>query len=213
MTIAEQIATTLARRIMTGELAPDTPLRQDHVAKEFQSSHVPVREAFRKLEEQRLVVSVPRHGVRVAPMNRDALKELTEMRVALECLGLRTAMQTTGAVDIPLLQKLIDKDVGTDPKDLIQLEELNVAFHLALISGSGMPFLVETVMHLHRTSSRLMIAMWRELPDWQYRSADEHRQILDAIRDGDAALACIRLEGHIRGGAKGLSAQAARIPD
>jgi DNA-binding GntR family transcriptional regulator len=49
-TTAERIAHTLAERIVTGELPPGVPLRQDRIAEEFESSHVPVREAFQLLE-------------------------------------------------------------------------------------------------------------------------------------------------------------------
>ncbi|MCK1272919.1 GntR family transcriptional regulator [Bradyrhizobium sp. 49] len=48
-TIAGRIAETIAERIISGALQPDVPLRQDHVAREVSSSHVPVREAFRYL--------------------------------------------------------------------------------------------------------------------------------------------------------------------
>ena len=64
-TTAKRIAELIADRIISGALQPNAPLRQDHVAREFNSSHVPVREAFRQLEAQHLVVGVPRRGVRV----------------------------------------------------------------------------------------------------------------------------------------------------
>ena len=74
MTTAGRIAETIGERIISGALHPDAPLRQDHVAREFNSSHVPVREAFRQLEAQYLVVGVPRRGVRVAPLDGNSVK-------------------------------------------------------------------------------------------------------------------------------------------
>ena len=65
-TIASRISRVLADRIIRGELAPDARLRQDHIAEEFGTSHVPVREAFRRLEAQGLAINLPRRGVRVA---------------------------------------------------------------------------------------------------------------------------------------------------
>src|SRR5438045_9743445 len=82
--ITGQIARALAHRIVTGVLAPGAPIRQDRVAEEFRASHVPVREAFRKLEAQGLVVSEPRRGVRVAPLNPAIVMEVTEVRAAPE---------------------------------------------------------------------------------------------------------------------------------
>ncbi|MCJ9674875.1 GntR family transcriptional regulator, partial [Neorhizobium sp. SHOUNA12B] len=59
-TIASRISRVLADRIVRGELAPGARLRQDHIAEEFETSHVPVREAFRRLEAQGLAISEPR---------------------------------------------------------------------------------------------------------------------------------------------------------
>ena len=72
-TTAGRIAQVIGERIISGALQPDAPLRQDHIAREFSSSHVPVREAFRQLEAQHLVVAVPRHGVRVAPLDANSV--------------------------------------------------------------------------------------------------------------------------------------------
>src|ERR1700685_4780400 len=90
-TPAPHTAESIAERIIHGSLVPDAPLRQDHVAREFNSSHVPVREAFRQLQAQHLVVAVPRRGVRVAPLDANSVKEISEMRAALEVVALRHA--------------------------------------------------------------------------------------------------------------------------
>src|SRR5262245_60014362 len=81
--VADRIARVLADRIITGALAPGSRLMQDHLAQEFSASHVPVREAFRKLEAQGLVVSKPRCGVRVSHLDPASVLEVTEMRAAL----------------------------------------------------------------------------------------------------------------------------------
>ena len=62
--LPDRIAEILARRIVLGELPAGAKIGQDHVAAEFGASHVPVREAFRRLEAQGLLVSLPRRGVR-----------------------------------------------------------------------------------------------------------------------------------------------------
>ncbi|ODN68498.1 putative HTH-type transcriptional regulator YdfH [Methylobrevis pamukkalensis] len=98
-TVAARIARVLAERIIAGALEPGARLRQDHVAEEFGASHVPVREAFRRLEAQGLARSEPRRGVRVAGFDRDTVREVAEMRAALEVLALRNAApHLTGAV-------------------------------------------------------------------------------------------------------------------
>jgi DNA-binding FadR family transcriptional regulator len=78
-TLAVRISRTLADRIIAGEIEPGARLRQDHIAEEFGASHVPVREAFRRLESQGLAVSEPRRGVRVAAFDLSEVKEVAEM--------------------------------------------------------------------------------------------------------------------------------------
>ncbi len=87
--LASRIARVLTERIISGGIAPGARLRQDHIAKEFGASHVPVREAFLRLEARQLVVSEPNRGVRVTSFDIEELREVAEMRSALEALALR----------------------------------------------------------------------------------------------------------------------------
>ena len=89
--LAVKISHALAARIISGEIEAGARLRQDHIAEEFGASQVPVREAFRRLESQGLVESEPRRGVRVAGFSADEVREVAEMRAALEALALRHA--------------------------------------------------------------------------------------------------------------------------
>ena len=82
--VSQLIERTLRDRIVSGALAPETPLRQDHIAREFQVSIASVREALCRLESAGLATSRPRRGVVVAPASADDLWEVLEMRVALE---------------------------------------------------------------------------------------------------------------------------------
>src|SRR6218665_1711112 len=90
-TIASRISRVLADRIVRGELSAGLRLRQDHIAEEFGTSHVPVREAFRRLEAQGLAISEPRRGVRVASFDLKEVREVAQMRASLEVLALRHA--------------------------------------------------------------------------------------------------------------------------
>ena len=104
----ERIAEVLRTRIIRGDIAGGAALRQDHVAEEFRSSHVPVREAFRQLEAQGLVLTLPRRGVRVTQVDRAAVKENAEMRGALEILALRHSVRKFGPQHIARLEEAQD---------------------------------------------------------------------------------------------------------
>jgi DNA-binding GntR family transcriptional regulator len=193
--VAGHIARTLADQIISGALAPGSRLRQDHIAEEFAASHVPVREAFRTLEAQGLVVSKPRCGVRVTSIDPGAVTEVTEMRAALEGLALQNALPRLGAADLDAAQKaLVD---GNASNRIADWEAANRRFHLALTAPCGMPRLLASIGDLHRSGARFLFATWKEL-DWQPRSDTEHEAILDAVRRGEGAHARELLEAHIR---------------
>jgi DNA-binding GntR family transcriptional regulator len=194
-TLAGRIARTLADRIVAGTIAPGTRLRQDHVAAEFRASHVPVREAFRRLEAQGLVDNEPRRGARVPPLDPESVVEVTEMRAALESLALRHAFGRIGADELAVARDAIA--AGEASADITVWEAANRRFHRALIAPCGMKRLLAAVDDLHRASARILFATWREL-DWQPRSDHEHRACLEAIERGDCAAARDLLESHIR---------------
>src|SRR5262245_26157366 len=105
--LAGEIMQSLARRIVDGELEPGRRLRQEHVAAEFQTSHVPVREAFRRLEAGGLIVNQPRRGVRVAPLEPAGVLELSQMRAALEALALRHAIGRMSKADLAVAERAL----------------------------------------------------------------------------------------------------------
>jgi len=194
-TMASRIAEAIGQRIITGTLQPDAPLRQDHVAREFNSSHVPVREAFRKLEAQLLVVSTPRRGVRVAPLDASSVREIAEMRAALEVVALRNAApQLTPAHLARIEMALIEAD---NAETLAEFETANRAFHHALVAPCGMPRLLASLDGLQLANSRLVFSMARRAP-WRPRSHQDHRLILTALRARNLDQACSLLARHIQ---------------
>jgi len=201
--IAAVITRTLAARIVSGALPPGERLRQDHVATEFRTSHVPVREAFQRLDAQGLVVTEPRRGVRVAPLDPAAVLEVAEMRAVLEPLALRHAMPLLSQVHLAAARSALE-DERLCADDLTTLQEANQRFHGALTSACAMPRLAGAVADLHRASARHLFAAWSSLA-WQARSGDEHRAILAAVEAGQADTACRLLAEHIMAAGRALA--------
>jgi DNA-binding GntR family transcriptional regulator len=205
--VAGQIERALADRIVSGALAPGDRLMQDHVALEFGASHVPVREAFRKLEAQGLLVSKPRCGVRVSALEPAAILEVTEMRAALEGLALSHALPLLGENDLAAAERALREGEASD--QIADWEAANRHFHLALTNPCGMPRLMATIADLHRCDARFLFATWRHL-DWQPRSDAEHWTILEAIKRSDRERACDLLTAHIKEAGTALADQMRR---
>jgi DNA-binding GntR family transcriptional regulator len=83
----------LRQQIVEGKLRPGTRLQQNEIAEQFGLSRVPLREAIRKLEGERLVTVVPRKGVTVPDLTDDDITDLYVIRIELEPLAFRRAVE------------------------------------------------------------------------------------------------------------------------
>jgi len=194
-TTAGRIAESLGERIISGALQPDAPGRQDHIAREFNSSHVPVREAFRQLEAQHLVVAVPRRGVRVAPLDANSVREIAEMRAALEVVALRNAAPKLTPAHLARIELALIE--GDNAETIQDFESANRAFHHALVAPCAMPRLLASLDGLQLANSRLVFATAHSA-GWQPRSNQDHRLILQALRTRNVDQACNLLTRHIQ---------------
>lgn len=193
-TIAVRIGRILAERIIAGAIEPGARLRQDHVAAEFETSHVPVREAFRRLEAQGLAISEPRRGVRVAGFDLGEVREVAEMRAALEVLALRHAVPhlTPAMLDAAEEACRACDRAG----DVRSWEEANRRFHRLIVAPCGMKRLLAAIDDLHAASARFLFSAWRS--EWETRTDHDHRAILAALRQGQVDAAAATLARHVQ---------------
>jgi DNA-binding GntR family transcriptional regulator len=178
-TIASRISRILADRIVTGQLDP---------------SHVPVREAFRRLEAQGLAVSEPRRGVRVASFDLKEVREVAQMRAALEVLALRHAAPHLTSSILALAEEATV--AGDNSRDVRSWEEANRRFHGLILAPCGMPRLLAAINDLHAASARFLFASWRS--EWEVRTDHDHRAILTFLRQGNVENAAAVLERHVQ---------------
>lgn len=193
-TIASRISRVLADRIIRGEIAPDARLRQDHIAEEFGTSHVPVREAFRRLEAQGLAINLPRRGVRVASFDLKEVREVAEMRAALEGLALKHAAQHLTPAILDAAEEATRE--GDAAGDVHAWEEANRRFHRLILAPCGMVRLLAAIDDLHAASARFLFSAWQS--GWEKRTDHDHRAILAALRQGRADEAAAILQKHVQ---------------
>ena len=193
-TIAVRISKSLAEHIVSGALEPGARLRQDHIALEFGTSHVPVREAFRLLEAQGLAISEPRRGFRVAAFDLADVREVAEMRAALEVLALRQAAAHLTPAILDLAEQAARE--GDKSPDVRSWEAANRCFHRTILAPCGMPRLLAAIDDLHAASARFLFAAWRS--GWERRTDLDHLAILSALRQGQIDHAAAILGRHVQ---------------
>lgn len=202
-TLADRVFAGLARQIEAGALRAGQRLRQDEIAAEFGASHVPVREAFRRLEAEGLVELLPRRGVRVAMADRAALAEAIEMRAALEALALRHAAE---AYPPGHLAVLAEADIACSrAASPTEWEAANHTFHTLLLQGCPMPRLMQTIERLQLSAGRMARQLGGARPLGLPREDRDHRAILSALKGREVELAAQVLARHIRRGLSAIS--------
>lgn len=191
---AESVTDALRVAILSGRLAAGTQLRQDHIAAEQGVSHIPVREALRRLEAEGLVTHYPRRGTFVARLSAAEARDVTDMRVALEGLAVQLSVQTAGEVDLAAAEAILEAaDRATALDDWSQL---NWDFHRALYAPCGRPRLMRTIEGLWQNVDRYLRVVW-QTADYQDRSQREHWDILAAYRRGDESWAAELVAAHV----------------
>lgn len=183
---AQHLAKALRVSIVSGELSPGAPLRQEELARRYETSRIPVREALRLLQAQGLVHLEPNKGAVVAPLDAAELRENIEMREAAEVLALRTALPHLSNAQIDEAAAIQDE---IESSDVSQYGRLNKSFHMTLYGPCDRPRLLEHIAGLHDIAERCLGVALSQL-DYVSRSSTEHRGILDACyaRDTEAAI-------------------------
>ncbi|MBK4720026.1 GntR family transcriptional regulator [Azospirillum sp. YIM DDC1] len=202
-TTAEFVEATLREAILTGVIAPGTPLRQEDLAETFGVSRMPVREALRQLEARALAEFHPHRGAVVAEISAADGADIGAIRMALEPMALRLSLPALTAADLDQAEELIaEMDGEADPG---RMGELNRRFHMTLYARAGRPRLLAlTEQHL-LAADRYLRFQFAAL-GYRPRSQDEHRALLAACRAGDADEACRLVTEHVGQAAEQLTA-------
>ena len=212
-TLAETVAERLRELIISGQLLPGTALRLSPLAKQLGVSIMPVREAFRLLETERMVVVTPRRKAVVAELSIDDIEETYAVRVALEGLAARHATERLTAADITDIDELFARMADArDANDFKAFTVADRAFHMRLYSASGREGLIRTISDLENRSRRYapyVYAAWQPL-DIALRA---HQPLLDAIEAGDPALVEERTREHMSAAGARLLASVRRETD
>lgn len=160
--MAGEAVTALREAIVMGELPPGAPLRLEELAESLGMSISPVREAIRYLETAGLAEHVAYRGARVTALNPDDMREVYEVRVALEVPAVRRAAKRfTAADDAAARRVLADLDVAYERDDHRAIVHGNTAFHRVLATASGSRWLQRLLQAAFETSERYGAAVLR----------------------------------------------------
>lgn len=184
--------------ILVGDYAPGMPLRMSHLAAANEVSTIPVREALRRLEAERLVESIPNKGVRVAKLSVEDLADAYKLRTVLEVEAVRLAVPNLDQRDRKRLERLL-KDMRrygrAGQTDL--MHEAHRDLHFTVYDKARSAWLEHVISSLwdHTERYRRLASQWLYVSD---DLAARHVGVVDALFCGDVERAVQALRDHFQ---------------
>jgi DNA-binding GntR family transcriptional regulator len=194
-TRAGAVAERLRELIRSGELAPGTRLRQDEFAERFGVSTTPIREAFLALEREGLLRSHPHRGVVVFMPSVEELRDVYEIRAALEPLATELATKQLSEADLAALERIVAQMRDARPKRYV---DLNTQLHSRIYAAAGRRRLSEIIDGLREPAANY-VSMNIDLYDQNYRDKvqAEHEAIIEALKSRAPKRAARAMREHL----------------
>ena len=195
--LRDVVFNTLRKAILTGELKPGERLMEIHLANQLGVSRTPIREAIRKLELEGLVIMIPRRGAEVAQITEKSLKDVLEVRRALDALCVELACDRITEVEKQNLKKACDEfEQATVTGDATTIAAADVALHDIIVQATGNQRLIQLINNL---SEQMYRYRFEYIKDEQQHNnlVDEHRMIYESIVKQDKEKAAEAAKLHI----------------
>jgi len=195
--LREVVCETLRDAIRNGVLKPGERLMEIQLADELGVSRTPVREAIRKLELEGYVIMMPRRGTYVANLSIRDVNEVFEIRMSLESLASGLAAERITDEELESLQRLLVQ-IGEymERGDMEKIVETDMEFHDLLYQASRNTRLVGIIFNLREQLTRFRTKSM-SFPGRLAATLEEHRNIVEAIAQGDVKAARKAAEIHM----------------
>lgn len=147
--LSDRIARRIEEAIMMGRIHQGDRINTDELARQFKVSHIPIREAIKKLEAVGLIVSEANRSARVLELTEDDVRHIFEVRKTLEGLAVARAAHRMDTDSKKNLEAVVQKmRQAAKAKDLASLFSADKKFHETIWDLSGNPFLIKTLSQL-----------------------------------------------------------------
>ena len=190
------VYSSLRESILNGALPPGESLSQVQLASQLGVSRGPLREAVRMLQREGLVEAEVNRRGRVSSFSIDDLEQLYAMRIVHESLAIRINVPRFTKRDMDALRGCLRRMEALAGHDLRQWQLVDREFHFTLLAHAG-DRLMRTIRELYDHADRYRWLYIKGVPRALSIAADEHKNILDACIDGDAASAAAHLARHL----------------
>ena len=196
--IAEIIYQYIKKMILSKEIRTGEKILEEQIAKYFNVSRTPIREALRNLEKYGLVKIVPRQHAEVVKLQPDSKERLGILKLRIDSLAVGLCVENATEAELDLLESMAKKILDlAEKKDFAAVNESDSAFHLKLAELSGNPFLYQIEQLLDVNVQLLRTTVYTS--DEQVTEGLRlHLPLVEAIRKRDREAAIGLVQQHLR---------------
>lgn len=195
--LRDVVFNTLRKAILIGELKPGERLLEIQLANQLGVSRTPIREAIRKLELEGLVIMMPRRGAEVAQITEKDLRDVLEVRRALDALCAELACDRITEEEKQKLKDACDEfEKATATGDATTIAAADVALHDIIVEVTGNRRLIQLINNLSEQMYRYRFEYIKD-ENQHNNLVEEHRMIYESIVRGDKEGAAKAAKLHI----------------
>src|SRR6478609_3112200 len=135
VSVVDNVTVLLRRALLAGEIKPGERINVAQLERSFGVSHIPIREAVRRLEAEGLIVALPQRAAVAAGVDLDDLAGLYDLRRIVECQVIERSVDGMTAEEVGLVRDaLVSLEAVAQDHDSPRFWELHAAFHWALLA-------------------------------------------------------------------------------
>ena len=195
--LRDVVFNTLRQAILRGDLQPGERLLEIHLADKLGVSRTPIREAIRKLELEGLVLMIPRKGAVVAEITEKSLRDVLEVRRALEELAMKLACERISDEEIEELKVAAGEfENALKTGDVTVYAEADVKFHDIIYRTTDYQRLIQLLYNLREQMYRYRVEYLKR-DDSHDTLLEEHQHIIEALERKDLEEAVKTICTHI----------------
>jgi DNA-binding GntR family transcriptional regulator len=180
------------------DIAPGSPINEDQLGASLGIGRTPVREALKRLSNERLVMAFPRRGTFATDVNITDLAHISEVRTHLEPIAARSAAERATDAERATLRGLLEelRRPDDEPRSARDLMRIDLRIHRSLYAAVHNPYLEDTLLRYDNLANRIWCLFIDRLPDLAAH-IEEHGPLLEAVIAGDAERAAELAGRHV----------------
>ncbi len=179
-TLRQKSVELLSNAILSSKIKPGERLNESELARNLHVSRAPIREALQQLQEQGLIVNVPRRGMFVVSLDEESIQKINSLRIVLEAEALRLARRNAGPKEKEKLERQVEKMEGMSHVPTNEMVRVDMEFHRMIWNFAKNEYLEKTLTSLIAPLlAHMMLTLFRE--EKQKMVLDSHRPLMEYV--------------------------------